>query len=71
MGFLGGAWFPLGTGFMHDVAQALPSYWLVRSSAVSLGGAGWSMTGWLVVIGWFAILAAGAVWAYRRDTQRA
>jgi ABC-2 type transport system permease protein len=71
MGFLGGAWFPLGTGFMHDVAQALPSYWLVHSSAVSLGGAGWSVTGWLVVLGWAAVLAAGAVWAYRRDTERA
>jgi ABC-2 type transport system permease protein len=71
LGFLGGAWFPLGTGFMHDVAQGLPSYWLVHSSAVSLGGGGWSALGWLVVTGWSVLLAAGAVRAYRRDTQRA
>jgi ABC-2 type transport system permease protein len=71
MGFLGGAWFPLGPGFLHDVALGLPSYWLVQSSAVSRGGAAWSTTGWLVVLGWSALLAAGARWAYRRDTQRA
>ena len=71
LSFLGGAWFPLGSGFMHDVAQALPSYWLVQSSSVALGGDGWSATGWLVVSAWTAVLAAAAVLAYRRDTERA
>jgi ABC-2 type transport system permease protein len=69
--FLGGAWFPLGPGLLRDVAQALPSYWLVRASAVSRGGGGWSATGWLVVGVWAVALAAAAVWAYRRDTERA
>ena len=71
LGFLGGSWFPLGPGFLHDVALGLPSYWLVQSSAVARGGGGWSATGWLVVIGWSVVLAAAALWAYRRDTQRA
>ena len=71
LSFLGGAWFPLGPGFLHDVAQALPSYWLVQASAVSRGGGGWSAVGWLVVLGWTVVLAAAALWAYRRDTQRA
>jgi ABC-2 type transport system permease protein len=71
LSFLGGAWFPVASGFMHDVAQALPSYWLVQSSSVALGGGGWSATGWLVVTAWTLLLGAGAVFAYRRDTERA
>jgi ABC-2 type transport system permease protein len=71
LGFLGGVWFPLGDGVMRDVAQALPSFWLVQASRVSLGGGGWSATGWLVVAGWTAALSVLAVYAYRRDTSRA
>ena len=71
LGFLGGVWFPLGDGVMRDVAQALPSYWLVQASHVSLGGAGWSATGWLVVSGWTVVLSLLAAYAYRRDTERA
>jgi ABC-2 type transport system permease protein len=71
LSLLGGAWFPLGPGFLHDVAQALPSYWLVQASAVAHGGGGWTATGWLVVLGWTLALGAAAVWAYRRDTERA
>jgi ABC-2 type transport system permease protein len=71
LGFLGGVWFPLGNGVMNDIAQALPSYWLVQASHVSLGGQGWSATGWLVVTGWTMVLSVLAAWAYRRDTGRA
>ena len=71
LGFLGGVWFPLGDGVMRDIAQALPSFWLVEASHVSLGGPGWSATGWLVVSGWTAALSVLAVYAYRRDTSRA
>jgi len=71
LGFLGGVWFPLGGGVMRDIAQALPSFWLVQASHVSLGGPGWSTTGWLVVAGWTALLSLLAVYAYRRDTARA
>ena len=71
LGFLGGIWFPLGDGVMHDIALALPSFWLVQASHVSLGGSGWSATGWLVVAGWTIALSVLAAAAYRRDTGRA
>jgi ABC-2 type transport system permease protein len=68
---LGGTWFPLGThGFLHDFGQALPSYWLVQASHVSLGGEGWSPTGWLVIAAWTVALALLSMRAYRRDTGR-
>jgi ABC-2 type transport system permease protein len=70
LAFLGGVWFPLDPGFLHDVAQGLPSYWLVQASRIPLG-ASWSMTGWLVIVGWTALLGAVAAFAYRHDTKRA
>jgi len=71
LGFLGGVWFPLGNGVMRDIAQALPSFWLVQASHVSLGGQGWNATGWLVVAAWTVVLSFLAAYAYRRDTARA
>jgi ABC-2 type transport system permease protein len=71
LGFLGGVWFPLGDGMMRDIAQALPSFWLVQASHVALGGPGWSATGWLVVAAWTVALSLLALFAYRRDTRRA
>jgi ABC-2 type transport system permease protein len=71
LGFLGGVWFPLGDGVLHDIAQALPSFWLVQASRVSLGGGGWPLSGWLVVAAWTAVLSVLAAHSYRRDTARA
>jgi ABC-2 type transport system permease protein len=69
--FLGGTWFPIGdSGVLHVIAQLLPSYWLVQASHISVGGAGWSVTGWAVVVGWAVVLSLAAAWAYRRDTGR-
>jgi ABC-2 type transport system permease protein len=68
---LGGVWFPVTSGTMHAIAEALPSYWLVEASRVGLGGHGWSALGWAVMAGWSAVAAAGAAWAFRRDTRRA
>ncbi len=70
LAFLGGTWFPLGDGALHDIAQGLPSYWLVQASHVALGGDSWGALGWLVTIGWTVALAVIAAWAYRRDTGR-
>ncbi len=68
---LGGTWFPLGShGFLHDLAQYIPSYWLVQASHVALGGAAWGGMGWAVIAGWTAVFSALAVRAYRRDTGR-
>src|SRR5205823_5241717 len=68
---LGGVWFPVGSGgILHDVAEALPSFWLVQASHVGIGGSGWSSTGWIVVAVWTVVAARLAMRAYRRDTGR-
>jgi ABC-2 type transport system permease protein len=69
LAFLGGVWFPIAShGFIYDVGQALPSYWLVQASHVTAGGHGWRTEGWLVIIAWTVVLSLLAGWAYRRDT---
>ena len=70
LALLGGTWFPLSSGVMKEVGEALPSYWLVQAGHVGLGGQGWTRTGWLVMIVWTVGAAVAARWAYRRDTQR-
>jgi ABC-2 type transport system permease protein len=70
LSLLGGVWFPVNSGALHDVAEALPSYWLVQASHVSIGGSGWSARGWIIMAAWAAILAAAAGAAYQRDTRR-
>jgi ABC-2 type transport system permease protein len=71
LALVSGTWFPLGShGIVHDLAQYLPSYWLVRASHVSLGGPAWTATGWAVIGAWAAVLTILARLAYRRDTAR-
>lgn len=70
LALLGGFWFPITEGVVHDVGQFLPSWWLVQASHVSLGGAGWPAVGWAVVAAWTVLLTLGAAQAYRRDTLR-
>jgi ABC-2 type transport system permease protein len=65
-----GTWFPVTHGFLHDVGQYLPSYWLVQAGRISLHGQGWPAMAWIVVFCWTAALTAIAVVAYRRDTGR-
>ena len=67
---LGGTWFPITSGTMQKIAEALLSYWLVQASHVGLGEHGWGSTGWLVVAAWTVVAAALARRAYARDTQR-
>jgi ABC-2 type transport system permease protein len=70
LALVSGTWFPVQHGFLHDLGQALPSYWLVQASHVAEHGHGWSSLGWAVVLGWFVVLSAAARWAYKRDTGR-
>jgi ABC-2 type transport system permease protein len=71
LALLGGTWFPItGHGFLHDITQLLPSYWLVQASHVAIGGHAWPAKGWIVTIAWTVILSALAARAYRRDTGR-
>jgi ABC-2 type transport system permease protein len=71
LALLGGTWFPIaGHGLLHDIAQFLPSYWLVKASHVAVGGHAWSAMGWAVIAAWTLLLSATAARAYRRDTGR-
>jgi ABC-2 type transport system permease protein len=71
LALLGGTWFPIARhGLLHDVAQLLPSYWLVQASHVALGGHAWAAKGWIVIAVWTVVLSALAARAYRRDTGR-
>jgi ABC-2 type transport system permease protein len=71
LAFLGGTWFPIPShGFLHDIGQLLPSYWLVQAGHIALGAQPWGTKAWVVVIGWTVVLAAVARRAYRRDTGR-
>jgi len=71
LALLGGTWFPIPqSGFLHDVAQYLPSYWIVQASHVALGGHPWPGRAWVVIAAWTALLSLFAVRAYRRDTGR-
>lgn len=68
---IGGTWFPLGhSGFLYDLAQLLPSYWLVQASHVALGGAPWPAKGRIVIAAWTVILTRAAQRVYRRDPRR-
>jgi len=71
LAIFGGTWFPISShGAMHDIAQGLPSYWLVQASRVALGAHGWGTEGWVVLAAWTLVLTALARGAYRRDTVR-
>jgi ABC-2 type transport system permease protein len=70
LALLGGVWFPINGGVMQDVAEGLPSYWLVRASHVGIGASGWGATGWAVVAAWTVVAALAAGRAYQRDTRR-
>jgi ABC-2 type transport system permease protein len=71
LAFVGGTWFPISEhGFLHSLAQAMPSYWLVQASKVAVEAGAWGATGWLVVAAWSLALGALALQVYRRDSGR-
>jgi len=70
LAFLSGTWFPLTHGFLYDIGQYLPGYWIVQAGHIAVGGHAWGAQGWVVVIGWTVVLVLLARLAYRRDTQR-
>jgi ABC-type multidrug transport system permease subunit len=60
----------VSSGFLHDVGQFLPWYWLVQAARISIHGHAWGVMGWAVVLGWTIVLVVFATWAYMRDTGR-
>ncbi|HLI56973.1 MAG TPA: ABC transporter permease [Actinomycetota bacterium] len=68
---LGGAFGPIATkGTLLSIIKLLPSYWLVQSGAVALGGRSWPNEGWIVIAAWTLALAVIASRVYQRDTRR-
>jgi ABC-2 type transport system permease protein len=72
LAFIGGAWGPVGgdSGFMHNLSQATPTYWLVQAGHTLIGGPGWSARGWWTIAIWTAVLGRLAMMAYATDTKR-
>jgi ABC-2 type transport system permease protein len=70
LAIISGTWFPITHGFLHDIGQFIPSYWLVQAGRLSVIGHGWSGLGWAVVLGWTVILVGLGVWARQRDTNK-
>ena len=71
LAILGGTWGPIARhGFLHTVAQLVPSYWLVQAAHVAGGGSAWPAKGWAVIAVWTIVAARLAQRAYRRDTSR-
>jgi ABC-2 type transport system permease protein len=71
-GLIGGAWGPIaGSGFVRNLAELVPSYWLVQAGKTALGGDLWPLKGWIVLAVWTLVLARLAARAWQRDTQRA
>lgn len=68
---LGGAFGPVTSkGVLLSIVKLLPSYWLVQSGAVALGGKSWPGEAWVDIAAWTVVLAVIARRAYRRDTRR-
>jgi ABC-2 type transport system permease protein len=72
LALLGGSWGPLAgpSGFLHDLVQLLPSYWLVQAGHSAFTGQWWPGKGWLVMLVWTLVLIRLARRAYLRDTMR-
>jgi len=71
LALFGGAWGPFATsGALHTFVQLLPSYWLVQAGATALGGGGWPLKAWIVMIVWTAVLVWVSTRVYQRDTAR-
>jgi len=70
LALVGGVWFPVSHGFLHDIGQCLPSYWLAQAGHLGTGAPAWGATGWLVMAAWTVALGGLAAYAYRRDTSR-
>ena len=70
--FLGGSWGPVATGgFLHKLAEVLPSYWLVQAGKTALGGDLWPAKAWIVLAVWTVVMTRLAMRAWERDTKRA
>jgi ABC-2 type transport system permease protein len=69
---LGGAFGPLASsGALHDIAQAIPSYWITQASKTALGGSLWPAKGWIVIAIWTVVMVRLAMRAMQHSSTRA
>jgi ABC-2 type transport system permease protein len=73
LSILGGLWVPLQIlpGWVSNVAQIVPSYWLNRLGQMGASLSGNALTPILVLAAWTVVLAVLITWRYRRDAARA
>src|SRR5262249_58378824 len=55
LAILGGTWFPITSGLLLHIAQALPSYWLVQARPVAPRGASLGARGLVVRAAWSVV----------------
>jgi ABC-2 type transport system permease protein len=72
LAILGGLWVPLDIlpGWISNVAQVVPSYWLNKLGQMGAGLTGNVSAPALVLGSWTVVLAALITWRYRRDSAR-
>jgi ABC-2 type transport system permease protein len=73
LALLGGLWVPLDIlpGWVSNVAQVAPSYWLNKLGQMGAALSGNAVTPALVLGAWTIVLAVLITWRYRRDSARA
>ena len=54
LAIVSGTWFPVTSGFLHDLGVWLPSYWLVQAGRATITGHRWGAQGWIVIAAWTA-----------------
>jgi ABC-2 type transport system permease protein len=70
LAFAGGLFMPINGGVFATIAEFIPTYGLAQLTRSPLLGTtpnGWTYVNVLV---WGAVMVAGAVWRFRRDTAR-
>jgi ABC-2 type transport system permease protein len=72
LSFLGGLFYPVSTmpDFMQTIASFTPVYGISQIARAPLTGEGVDALWFVNALVWLAILVAGTVWAFRRDTKR-
>jgi ABC-2 type transport system permease protein len=70
LALLSGTWFPITDGFIRQLGELLPSWWLVQASRNAIGAESWPLKAWVVLAVWTVVLTALARRAYMRDSGR-
>jgi ABC-2 type transport system permease protein len=55
---------------MLSIAHALPSFWMANIASLEAFGGDLPLDGIAVMVAWFVVIGALAIWRYRRDALR-